>query len=146
MQYALEPVWAGLRYVPPAVLLWLAFLFGRTLRPGAIPLIEQIARRSKAGLSASLCQYTKTLTAVWCAYFLIAAATCMATQWSGSVAYGELSLAVWSGTLVLFVGERALRPRLFPNEVFPGLLQQLRDTLSIWRAPHATHVDTRQAR
>jgi hypothetical protein len=35
--------------------------------------------------------------------------------------------------VLLFVGERWVRPWFFPGEVFPGLVQQLRDTWSIWR-------------
>ena len=122
-------VWAGLRYLPPLVLLWLAYFFGRTLRAGATPLIERIARHSNPALPPPLCRYTRRLTALWCAYFVIAAAMTAAA----SIAYGPVSLAVWTGTIVLFVGERLIRPKLFPGQVFPGLAQQLRDTWSIWR-------------
>ncbi len=122
-------VWAGLRYLPPAVLLWLAFVFGRTLRAGATPLIERIARHSNPALPAVLARYTRRLTALWCAYFVVAAVlTAMA-----NMAYVAVSLAVWAGTVVLFVGERWVRPKLFPGQTFPGLVQQLRDTWSIWR-------------
>jgi len=143
-----DPLWgAGLRalthYVAPLVLLWLAFFFGRTLRRGSMPLIEQIARRSNAALSPALCRYTRRLTLVWCVYFVGAAIASVAVLWSGDVAYGALNLAIWGGTLVLFVGERAIRPQLFPNEAFPGLLRQLHDTWSIWRAPNAKHGGSR---
>lgn len=124
-------VWASLRYLPPLVLLWLAFLFGRTLRAGATPLIERIARHSNPALPAPLCRYTRRLTTIWCVYFVVAAVLTA----TADMAYGPVSLAVWTGTVVLFVGERWVRPWLFPGEVFPGLLQQLRDTLSIWRTP-----------
>jgi uncharacterized membrane protein len=128
-------VWAGLGYLPPLVLLWLAVFFGRTLRPGSTPLIERIARRSSPALSAPLCRYTRGLTLTWCVYFVLAAAATAAVNWWGAVAYGHVSLAVWTGTAVLFVGERWVRPMVFPGEVFPGLAQQLRDTWSIWRTP-----------
>lgn len=120
---------AGLRYLSPLVLLGLAVFFGRTLRRGATPLIERIARQSNPALPAKLCRYTRQLTAVWCAYFVAAA---LLTTFSDA-AYVRLSLAVWGGTLLLFVGERWLRPWLFPGEVFPGLTQQLRDTWGVWR-------------
>lgn len=119
----------GFRCVPPLILLWLALFFGRSLRRGATPLIERIARHGKPALSAGLCRYTRRLTAVWCGYFVVAA---VLTAASG-LAYGWVSLVVWAGTAVLFVGERGVRPWLFPGETFPGLLQQLRDTLSVWR-------------
>jgi uncharacterized membrane protein len=120
---------AGLRYLPPLVLLWLAVFFGRTLRSGATPLIERIARQSNPALPIELCRYTRLLTALWCTYFLAAALLTAVAD----AAYAQLSLAVWSGTVLLFVGERWVRPRLFPGEVFPGLLQQLRDTWGVWR-------------
>ncbi|HSI59813.1 MAG TPA: hypothetical protein VLA16_19785 [Ideonella sp.] len=120
---------AGMHYLPPMVLLWLAFFFGRTLRPGLTPLIERVARRGDPALPAVLCRYTRGLTALWCGYFILAAALTA----SVSVAYGFASLAVWTGTVLLFVGEHWLRPWLFPGERFPGLVQQLRDTWSIWR-------------
>ncbi len=133
----LEPlasyVWAGLGYLPSLVLLWLAFFFGRTLRDGRTPLIEQVARRSISTLSAALCRYTRWLTGIWCAYFVTAAAAAAWANASGSHGYGRVSLATCVGTAVLFVGERWLRPSIFPDETFPGLLQQVRDTWSVWR-------------
>lgn len=121
--------WASLRYLPSLILLWLAFFFGRTLRAGATPLIERIARRSHPALPMALARYTRRLTAIWCVYFLVAAVlTAMA-----DMSYGHVSLVVWTGTVALFVGERWIRPWLFPDEAFPGLMQQLRDTASIWR-------------
>lgn len=116
---------AGLRWVPPLVLTWLALLFGRTLRGGATPLIERIARLSRPGLPAALCRYTRQLTAFWCAYFVVAAVA--------SAASPRIGPMVWAGTVLLFVVERWLRPRWFPGEAFPGLVQQLRDTWTIWR-------------
>lgn len=128
--------WAGLRYLQPLIFLWLAFFFGRTLRPGGTPLIERVARRSNAMLPPPLCRYCRWLTAIWCGYFVAAAALSVVLGASGgSAAFGQLGLAVLAGSVLLFVGEHRVRPRIFPNEVFPGLLQQLRDTWSIWRTP-----------
>ena len=134
-------LWVVLHVVPPLVLLWFAFLFGRTLRHGATPLIEQIARRGNPALSPLLCRYTRWLTGVWCAYFVAAAAASGLSDASGASAYGRMSLAVWGGTALLFVGERWLRPWLFPGEVFPSLWQQVHDTWSIWRPGRGTGSD-----
>ena len=111
------------------VLGWLAWFFGRTLLPGREPLITRIARVSDPGLAPALCHYTRRLTAVWCGYFVLAVVLFLG--WGESVAGG--GLWVWAGTIVLFVGEHWLRPRLFPGEHFPGLRQQLQDTLRVWR-------------
>ena len=133
MTDALASLRAALVFVPPLVLLWLAFFFGRTLRRGEMPLIERIARRSDPSLSPPLARYTRRLTGVWCVYFVCAAVATAAAHWLQSVGLGRVHLAVWAGTALLFVGERWLRPLFFPGEVFPGLVQQLRDTVSIWR-------------
>ena len=111
------------------MLVWLAVFFGRTLRAGQVPLIERIARVREPALAPPLCRYTRRLTALWCGYFLFAALLSLVPGRS-VVSTGVL---VWAGTAVLFIGERLLRPRLFPGQVFPGLLQQLRDTWSVWR-------------
>jgi uncharacterized membrane protein len=122
-------VWAVLRYLPPLVLMWLAFFFGRSLRNGVVPLIERIARQGKPHLSEALCRYTRYLTALWCTYFVVAAIVTA----TANMAYARVSIAVWTGTVVLFAGERWIRPWLFPGEAFPSLMQQLRDTWSVWR-------------
>jgi uncharacterized membrane protein len=134
----------ALRYLSPIVLLGLALFFGRTLRPGRTPLIERIARRSTAMLSDALCRYTRRLTAIWSGYFVGAALLSAIVGWSGGVAFGRVGLAVLVGSVLLFVGERWLRSRIFPHEVFPGLLQQARDTWSVWRTRSDAGTETRE--
>src|SRR6478752_7530551 len=111
---------------------WLAFFFGRTLRPGQEPFITRIARVSDPDLAPELRRYTRRLTALWSGYFVLAAT--LATFASQSLVH--IGALVWTGTAILFVGERWLRPRLFPGRTFPGLRQQLRDTVSVWRPNH----------
>jgi uncharacterized membrane protein len=118
----------GWRILSVLVLAWLAFFFGRTLRAPQVPLIERIARVSDPALPLPLQRYTRRLTAIWCAYFILAAVLTL-TAVSSSFSSG---LWVWGGTAILFTGEHWLRPRLFPGHSFPGLLQQVRDTWSVW--------------
>jgi uncharacterized membrane protein len=117
------------RILSVLVLAWLAFFFGRTLRAPEVPLIERIARVSDPALPPPLQRYTRWLTAIWCAYFVLAALLTM-TAVSSSFSSG---LWVWGGTAILFAGEHWLRPRLFPGHTFPGLVQQVRDTWSVWK-------------
>lgn len=114
---------------PVLALVWLAFFFGRTLRAGETPLIERIARVSNPGLSPVLCRYTRRLTAAWCAYFLIAALLSLTV----ALPFGLIGALVWGGALLLFLGEHRVRIRLFPDQEFPGLWQQVRDTWCVWR-------------
>ena len=122
-----------LRLLPVVALMWLALFFGRSLRPGQVPLIERIARVRDPLMPEPLKRYTRRLTAMWVAYF-VAAAVVVLWGGGGPVATG---LGVWLGTVVLFVGEHAIRPRLFPGRSFPGLLQQVRDTWSVWHPQQA---------
>lgn len=125
---AIDPAlaWRGISLL---MLGWLVFFFGRTLRPGREALITRIARVSDPALPPHLVRYTRRLTGIWCAYFLVAAIACAAiapaAAWMGAL--------VWTGTALLFIVEHWMRPRLFPGERFPGLRQQLQDTLRVWR-------------
>ena len=120
---------ASLRYLPTVALLWLAVFFGRTLRAGEAPLIERVARIRKPSLSAVLCRYTRALTALWCVYFAVAAITAALGGWG----FGQASVAVTVLSALLFVGEHCIRRLIFPGESFPGLIQQVRDTVAVWR-------------
>lgn len=121
-------VWRGLSFL---VLGWLAFFFGRTLRPGREALITAIARVGDPALPADLVRYTRRLTALWCAYFMLAAL--LPLIWDSAGPW--LGLLVGAGSALLFVGEHRLRPHLFPGHRFPSLRQQLRDTVGVWRQP-----------
>ena len=125
---AIDPASAW-RLLSLLMLGWLAFFFGRTLRPGQEPLITRIARVSEPALPAELVRYTRLLTAIWCGWFVLAALLSLLLAPSA----GWLGALVWAGTVLLFVGEHWLRPHLFPAQQFPGLRQQLRDTLRVWR-------------
>lgn len=116
------------RFASFLMLGWLAVFFGRTLRPGQVPLIEQIARVSEPAMTLPLRRYTRRLTAIWCGYFVIAAVLSLAF----GHAHPGAGALVLLGSVVLFVGEHWLRPRLFPGQAFPSLLRQLRDTWSVW--------------
>jgi len=134
MPAVLAVVSATLVWVPTAALLWLAIFFGRTLRHGDMALIERICRRSISTPSARLCRYTRRLTAIWTGYFILAAAIAALLAASpGGLRAGRFGVAVWGGTVVLFVGEWLWRRALFPGVVFPDLVQQVRDTWSVWR-------------
>ena len=95
-----------------------------------MPLIERIARVGKPNPSQRLVRYTRGLTALWCAYFVIAAVLTVA----GHLGFRAASLGVASVSATLFIVENWIRRLiLFRNEPFPGVVQQLRDTVSVWR-------------
>jgi uncharacterized membrane protein len=108
---------------------WMAVFFARTLRTGREALITRIARVSEPDLPAHLVRYTRRLTAIWVAWFVLAALAGLLGGRSGP----WTGLAVWTGTAALFLGEHWLRPLIFPDHPFPDLRQQLKDTLQVWR-------------
>ena len=123
------PVAGALRLLPTLVLLWLAWFFGRTLRRGEMPLIERVARVAKPALSPTLVRYTRGLTALWCLYFIAAAALNLAAD----PGFSRVSLGVAATSAAFFVAEYGLRRLLFPGEYFPNLVEQVRDTVRVWR-------------
>jgi uncharacterized membrane protein len=116
-------------YLPTLVLLWLAVFFGSTLRQGAMPLIERIARQGMPALSIALSRYARGLTAAWCCYFVAAAVLTRLVDLGAEGAGVGVAVA----SAVFFVGEYWLRRLIFPGEVFPSLIQQVRDTVRVWR-------------
>jgi uncharacterized membrane protein len=120
---------ASLSYLPTLLLIWLAVFFGRTLRAGEVPLIERVARIGKPSLSAPLCRYARALTVLWCAYFVVAAIAAALAGWG----FEQASVGIAVVSVVLFVGEHRIRRLIFPREWFPGLIQQVRDTVQVWR-------------
>ncbi|MCE9659900.1 MAG: hypothetical protein K8R60_15170 [Burkholderiales bacterium] len=123
------PAGAALRLLPSLVLLWLAWFFGRTLRAGEMPLIERVARVAKPDLSPRLVRYTRILTTLWCAYFVLAATLALVAH----LGFLQASTGVATLSALLFVGEYGLRRLFFPGEYFPNLIDQVRDTVSVWR-------------
>ncbi len=125
---ALDAAFA-LRAIQTLALAWLAWFFGRSLRAGQTPLIERIARIGMPSLPVALCRYSRRLTAIWCAWLACAAIL----PWTMLLPVSLAGAPAWLGTGALFVGERILRPWLFPTIRFPGLAQQARDTCTAWR-------------
>jgi uncharacterized membrane protein len=115
--------------LPVAVNLALCWLFGRTLAAGREPMIGRFARLERgAPLPPDLTRYTRTLTALWTAFFALMA----------SISVG---LAIWGSTLawslftnfinyllvaVLFVGEYVYRRLRFRHYSHLSPLEVLR--------------------
>lgn len=117
------------RFTAACALVWLAIKFGLTLRTGRIALIEQIARIGNPNLSPRLCLYTRRLTIVWCIYFVLAVLYLFIDEISQLTKGFSIGLC----SIVFFVGEHRVRPYLFPEEKFPNIYQQIRDTWTIWK-------------
>ncbi|HEX4986514.1 MAG TPA: hypothetical protein VFV71_10685 [Burkholderiales bacterium] len=96
------------------VLLW---FFGRTLRPGRVPLVTQLALRVHGELPAQITAYTRRVTQAWCAFFAAMAATLL-------LLYALAPLPVWSAfnnllnfplAIAMYLGEYAWRRWRYPD-------------------------------
>ena len=119
--------------LPPVLIdLALCWLFGRTLRRGAEPLITSFARHARGGdLPPELRGYTRRVTLAWTLLFAAMAAVAAWLAVSGPLRAWSLFVYVGSPTLVaaLFLGEfawRRVRFRRHPPARLADMLKYLR--------------------
>jgi uncharacterized membrane protein/acyl-CoA synthetase (AMP-forming)/AMP-acid ligase II len=120
-------------YAPPVLIdLALCWLFGRSLRRGAEPLITSFARHAHGGdLPPDVPPYTRRVTLAWTLLFAAMAAAAMGLAAFGSERGWTLFVYVASPALVaaLFLGEfawRRVRFRHHPRQRLADMLQYLR--------------------
>lgn len=129
-----EPPVEWLLFVPPiAINLALAWVFGRTLMHGRVPLISRFAMLEQGTLSDELASYTRVLTWLWTLLFVAAAATSLALSLSGHRDAWSLFTNFLNYLLVaaLFLGEfvyRRLRFRSYRHHSPLQLLRNVRGT------------------
>lgn len=119
-----------LLFVPPILInLALAWLFGRTLVRGRVPLIARFAIMEQGTLSAELVTYTRTLTWLWTLLFIAAAAASLALALSGHRDAWSLFTNFLNYVLVaaLFLGEFVYRRVRFRHYRHHSPLQLLRN-------------------
>ena len=129
-----SPAVEWLLFIPPVVInAMLAWLFGRTLVRGRVPLIARFAVMEQGTLSAELAAYTRRLTWVWTVLFIAAALFSLALALSGHRDAWSLFTNVVNYLLVaaLFLGEfvyRRLRFRAYRHHSPLQLLRNVRGT------------------
>lgn len=119
-----------LLFIPPILLnALLAWLFGRTLVRGRLPLIARFAVMEQGTLSAELAAYTRTLTWLWTLLFIAAALLSCALAMSGHRDAWSLftNLVNYLLVVALFLGEFVYRRLRFRNYRHHSPLQLLRN-------------------
>ncbi|MEP7154798.1 MAG: hypothetical protein ABI905_03435 [Betaproteobacteria bacterium] len=123
-------------YAPPlAAFAFMAVFFYRTLSPGSDALITQVARMEHPDLPADMVRYTRTLTWIWAACFLLLfiAASLLAPL---------LAVDTWSRLVhglgycipaALFLGEYAYRHVRFPDRTHGSLLVLIPNIVTVSR-------------
>jgi uncharacterized membrane protein/3-hydroxymyristoyl/3-hydroxydecanoyl-(acyl carrier protein) dehydratase len=141
-------------FIPPILLnVWLAWLFGHTLTPGRVPLIERLVRLLQPpGLpfEAGVIGYARNLTRLWTSLFIVLGATnlvlaLLATP-QGLLASAGIRLPLgvrletWSlfanvvnylVVAAVFLAEFAYRRRRFPGRPYRNLLDFFRRTATV---------------
>jgi len=128
--YWIAPPAAWLLFLPPILInLALAWVFGRTLLRGRVPLISRFALMEQATLSDEVAAYTRMLTWLWTLLFVVAAAISLALALSGSRDAWSLFTNLINYLLVgaLFLGEFVYRRLRFRNQRHHSPLQLLRN-------------------
>ena len=116
--------------VPPIVInLALAWVFGRTLLRGRVPLISRFALMEQETLSPEVAAYTRLLTWLWTGLFVAAAGVSFILALSGHHDAWSLFTNLINYLLVgaLFLGEFAYRRVRFRNYRHQSPLQLLRN-------------------
>lgn len=123
-------------YIPPVVVpAFLAWVFGQTLLPGRIPLIERLVRMlhsPDAEPEPAALVYARRLTLAWTALFIVLAATNLLLavfaepeQWSLFA-----NLIAYAIVVVFFAVEYAYRRRRFPRQPYRNMLEFLQRMLA----------------
>ena len=126
---ALERHFPSLFFLEHAITnLLLAFLFGRTLRAGAEPLVSHFARLLHGSIPPEVERYTRKATVAWTLFFLTLFTASCVLYLGGFLAAWSLLANILSPFLVagMFVGEYAVRLRALPNWERAGILAGIR--------------------
>jgi uncharacterized membrane protein len=125
----------ALSLLPSLGMLLLAWHFGATLRPGSEPLITHYIRADFGDPPAECVPYGRALTGLWTLVFLGFAALHLAPLLGllSAALVGTITLVV---SLVLFLGEHAVRARRFPQHPV-ALGRTLR---AMWHATRPRHA------
>ena len=106
----------------------LGLVFGRTLAPGAKPLISRLAEAVHGSLSARMERYTERATRAWTAFFatmvltsLLLFAFAPLTLWSAFV-----NLLTFPLVLAMFAGEYLVRVLSLPAAERAGFFESIR--------------------
>uniref|UniRef100_E6PKV0 Transmembrane protein n=1 Tax=mine drainage metagenome TaxID=410659 RepID=E6PKV0_9ZZZZ len=106
----------------------LAFMFGRTLRPGSTPLVSRFAQIAHGSISARVARYTRGVTWTWTLFFA-------AMTLSSLVLFVATPLPTWALfanllspllVLALFVAEYLVRLRALPAHERTGPIEAIR--------------------
>jgi uncharacterized membrane protein len=125
---------AALQRVPPVIIsLSLAWVFGRTLLPGRVPLISQIGERVRGELPVPVARYGHRLTAIWTLFFILMGLECLLLGLFAPPFWWSLFANFINYGLIasLFVVEYSIRRLVLRNLEHSSFLDSLRESLQL---------------
>ncbi len=114
----------------------LAIVFGRTLRPGEVPLATRIARAVLPSMPPEVVRYSRRVTVAWTVYFIAMTALSVLLFFGASTAAWSAFATLVSGPLVavMFALEFALRRRVLPASHCASIAQTVAGFRRLMRA------------
>ncbi len=108
-----------------ALMLW---VFGRTLRPGRMALIERMSHLDRGPLSLEVSAYTRRLTVAWTGFFAATTLVSVGLAWLGDLALWSwaMNFGVPAMAISFFLGEHAYRWRRFGSQTPVSPLRTIR--------------------
>lgn len=106
----------------------LAFVFGRTLAPGRVPLCTRFAELLHGALPPDVASYTRRVTLAWTLFFALLALASVTLYMGGFLTAWSALATLASPVLIalMFVVEYAIRLRVLPHWERVGILGGIR--------------------
>ncbi|GHT85833.1 hypothetical protein AGMMS49543_17890 [Betaproteobacteria bacterium] len=110
------------------VFLLLAAGFGRSLAPGAEPVVSRFARISHGTLAPVVARYTRRVTLAWALFFVALPAVSALLFWSGQIASWSVFINFGTPLLIglMFGAEFVMRHIVLPKAYRTGLVESIR--------------------
>ncbi|HET9122764.1 MAG TPA: hypothetical protein VFN52_04585, partial [Acidiferrobacteraceae bacterium] len=101
----------------------LAWVFGRTLSPGRVPMVTQFSTLVHGSLSPALMRYTRQVTVAWTLLFTLMAVSSLTLFVLGSLRAWSVFANMLTAPLVglMFAGEYLVRRSVLPRGECPSL-------------------------
>jgi uncharacterized membrane protein len=124
---------ALVNYLPQILIgLFLMVVFGRTLRPGSVPLITRIAAAMRKGASEVPIRYTRGVTILWVAMFvLLVLEGVLLALFAPHFSFGRVSAVTYAMIIIVMVGEYSFHTWRYPNPAQRGFLDFARQLIQI---------------
>jgi uncharacterized membrane protein len=116
-QFPVSQQFAALHAPPILISLLFAWVFGRTLKPGRVPIVSRVAELYHKELSPELAQYTRQVTVAWTLFFIFLTLETLVLSLVSDLVVWSFFINFFNYILVacMVVGEYLVRIRRLPH-------------------------------